>query len=658
MRTGKDENMRKTRIISLILSAATLCGCMSACKKKPQEETGSATEIKADEVSAAYEAENTNYKLVENGASEYVIVYPAENGVEQCKEASDVLFFYIRQSTNAELSVKSDKNYTPQAGDKVISLGNTSIAAQREIAASASELGEDGYYLKTSEDDLFIQGCTNNAVLFGAYDFLTYQFGIKFYSYDEIKVPHAETVYLKNFDLKSVPSFANRCLDLNYFNPNTFNLTYEKMMKLSSGHGRGWITWAHTHFTLMPKSVYLEEHSDYYSYPDQSQLCLTNEAMIAELCENIKKRLAKETLTNSEYNFMIGQEDAQTFCSCEKCTAEKQRLGSETGVMMQFINQVADIMNPYVAETYPGKKIYWVTFAYHNTEMPPVKKNADGTFAPYHEDVKAHENVGVLYAPIFFDHYHDVNDKKYNNLLMDEMQGWKATGATMFIWTYAAVYYSGFCFFDDYHTVKNAYKAFKDMGAVYLFTETDWRIGDPFHALSFYVRSKLMWDINGDVNAMIDEFIEEYYKAGAPQLKKYFAALRANYRRIEAEYEAADKEFSLLVLETDGYTRKDYWTKPWLTDMTELLNEALAEVEKTEDKEAGEKARKRIQLEKTSLIFHMMQLYSGELSDAEIAGYIADFERYAAEGNLVRFKQRQQIQTVEALLNSWRTLLA
>ena len=92
--------------------------------------------------------------------------------------------------------------------------------------------------------------------------------------------------------------------------------------------------------------------------------------------------------------------------------------------------------------------------------------------------------------------------------------------------------------------------------------------------------------------------------------------------------------------------------------MTELLNEALAEVEKMEDKEAGEKARKRIQLEKTSLIFHMMQLYSGELSDAEIAGYIADFERYAAEGNLVRFKQRQQIQTVEALLNSWRTLLA
>ena len=234
MRTGKDENMRKTRIISLILSAATLCGCMSACKKKPQEETDSATEIKTDEVSSGYEAENTNYKLVENGASEYVIVYPAENGVEQCKEASDVLFSYIRQSTNAELSVKSDKNYTPQAGDKVISLGNTSIAAERGIAASASELGEDGYYLKTSEDDLFIQGCTNNAVLFGSYDFLTYQFGIKFYSYDEIKIPHAETVYLKNFDLRSVPSFANRCLDLNYFNPNSFNSTYEKMMKLNS----------------------------------------------------------------------------------------------------------------------------------------------------------------------------------------------------------------------------------------------------------------------------------------------------------------------------------------------------------------------------------------------------------------------------------------
>lgn len=648
--------MRKIKILSLLLSSIMLCGCMSSCGENSQGNTLS-PEIKAGEISSEYVAEDTDYKLVDNRASDYVIVYPVIDGVEKCKEASDILYSYVKQSTDAELRVRSDKNYVPQANDKIISLGNTSIAEERGITASAIELGEDGYYLLTSEDDLFIQGCTDNAVLFGVYDFLTYQFGIKFYSYDEIKIPEAATVYLKNFDLKSVPAFANRCLDLNYFNPNSFNSTYEKMMKLNSGHGRGWITWAHTHFSLMPKSVYLKDHSDYYSYPDQSQLCLTNDDMIAELCENIKKRLAKETLTNAEYNFMIGQEDAQTFCDCDDCKAEKVRLGSESGVMMQFINKVADIMNPYVEETYPGKKIYWVTFAYHKTETPPVKKNADGSFSPYHKDVVAHENVGVLYAPIFFDHYHDVDDKKYNNLLMDEMQGWKATDATMFIWTYAAVYYSGFCFFDDYHTVKDAYKAFKDMGAAYLFTETDWRIGDPFHALSFYVRAKLMWNIDGDVNSMINEFIDEYYKAGATQLKKYFNALRANYRRIEAEYTAAGKEFSLLVLETDGYTRKDYWKKPWLTDMMSLLDDALAEVAKMEDKEVKEKVRKRIQLEKTSLIFHMMQIYSGELSNAEIVGYITDFERYAAEGNLVRFKQRQEVQTVEALLNSWRTLV-
>ena len=227
----------------------------------------------------------------------------------------------------------------------------------------------------------------------------------------------------------------------------------------------------------------------------------------------------------------------------------------------------------------------------------------------------------------------------------------------MFVWPYAAVYYSGFCFFDDYHTVKNAYKAFKDMGAVYLFTETDWRIGDPFHALSFYVRAKLMWDLDSDVNALINQFIDEYYKAGAPQVRQYFNALRANYKRLEAEYTAAGKEFSLLVMETDGYTREEYWEKTWLLDMLDLLDDALAEVEKTENAEEREKVRKRIQLEKTSLIFHMIQIYSGELSTAQLTEYINDFERYAAEGNLVRFKQRQEIQTVEELLNSWRTLI-
>lgn len=644
--------MRKLKVVCLLLAVILASGFIGACA-----DTSSDIKIGDTDVSGSYIAKDTNHKLVDNGASDYVIVYPVIDGADKCKEASDVLFNYIRQSTNAELSVKSDKNYIPADGDKVISLGNTTVAKEKNIVADAAELGEDGYYLKTLEDDLFIQGCTDNAVLFGVYDFLTYQFGIEFYSYDEIKIPASSTVYLKDFDLKSVPAFANRCLDLNYFNPNSFNETYEKMMKLNSGHGRGWITWAHTHFSLMPKDTYLKDHSDYYSTPDQSQLCLTNEEMIAELCENIKKRLAETSLTNSEYNFMLGQEDQQTFCNCPKCQTEKERLGSESGVMMQFINKVADIMNPYVEETYPGKKIYWVTFAYHNTEEPPVVKNADGSFSVYHEDVKAHENVGVLYAPIFFDHYHDVDDKKYNSLLMDEMQGWKETGATMFVWTYAAVYYSGFCFFDDYHTVKNAYKAFKDMGAVYLFTETDWRIGDPFHALSFYVRAKLMWDLDSDVNALINQFIDEYYKAGAPQVRQYFNALRANYKRLEAEYTAAGKEFSLLVMETDGYTREEYWEKTWLLDMMDLLDDALAEVEKTENAEKREKVRKRIQLEKTSLIFHMIQIYSGELSTAQLTEYINDFERYAAEGNLVRFKQRQEIQTVEELLNSWRTLI-
>ncbi len=657
--------MGKNKFICLLLAAVTLCSCMLSCGGKAPEgsssssSSSSTTEIGDTDVSTGYQAEDTSYKLVDKNVSDYVVVYPVVDGVEKCKEASDVLFDYVKRSTNAELTIKSDKNYVPSANDKVISLGTTTVATENNIVASSFELGEDGYYLKTVGDDLYIQGCTNNAVLFGVYDFLTYQFGIKFYSYDEIKIPQTDSVYLKDFDLKSVPTFANRCLDLNYFNPNSFNETYEEMMKLNTGHGRGWITWAHTHFTLMPKATYLESHPEYYSTPDKSQLCLTNEEMIVELCENIKKRLAATNLSGAnEFNFMVGQEDAQTFCNCSTCNAAKEELGSETGVMMQFINKVADIMNPYVAETYPGKKIYWVTFAYHNTEAPPVKKNEDGTFSVYHEKVKAHENVGVLYAPIFFDHYHDVDDKEYNALLMDEMQGWKETGATMFIWTYAAVYYSGFCFFDDYHTVKDAYRAFKDMGAVYLFTETDWRIGDPFHALSFYVRSKLMWDLEGsDVNAMINEFIAEYYKAGAPYLQRYFNALRANYRRVEADYIAAGKEFTLLVLETDGYTRSDYWKKSWLLDMMELLDEALAQVAKMENQEEREKARIRIQLEKTSLIFHMVEIYSGELSNAQLTKYINDFERYAAEGNLVRFKQRQDVQTVEALLNKWRTLV-
>ena len=145
--------MRKLKVVCLLLAVILASGFIGACA-----DTSSDIKIGDTDVSGSYIAKDTNHKLVDNGASDYVIVYPVIDGADKCKEASDVLFNYIRQSTNAELSVKSDKNYIPADDDKVISLGNTTVAKEKNIVADAAELGEDGYYLKTLEDDLFIQG--------------------------------------------------------------------------------------------------------------------------------------------------------------------------------------------------------------------------------------------------------------------------------------------------------------------------------------------------------------------------------------------------------------------------------------------------------------------------------------------------------------------
>ena len=72
--------MRKIKILSLLLSSIMLCGCMSSCGENSQGNTLS-PEIKAGEISSEYVAEDTDYKLVDNRASDYVIVYPVIDGV-------------------------------------------------------------------------------------------------------------------------------------------------------------------------------------------------------------------------------------------------------------------------------------------------------------------------------------------------------------------------------------------------------------------------------------------------------------------------------------------------------------------------------------------------------------------------------------------------
>ncbi len=617
---------------------------------------GSSTTEWDKDVAEVYAPKDTAYKLVEKGKTAYKLLLPAS--MSAAAETVTEMKNFIAECTGINILTVKDDNFTYDSNAQVISLGNTTAARTAGVTTTYDEFGTDGYYIKTVDKSVFINASNTLGLLNGVYDFLRFQFGVKIYSYDEMTTPKTSDLNLKDFDYKGIPDFKVRCHGVSWNSPTTYSQQYEKRMRLGVNNGSGWIGFAHTHFSLLPKETYYEAHSDWYS-EDGTQLCLSNEEMRAELIKVMKDKLEDTSLTWTDtYYFMLGQMDVNTFCGCERCTAEAAANGGNSGVMMKFINWVADTMNPYVEEKYPDVTIYWVTFAYGKTLDAPVKK-VDGKFVPYNDDVVAHEKVGIMLAPLGADFYHDLLDEKYNPQSAECLPGWESIKSHLFIWTYNSVFDNAFYFMDDFDVLRQNYQHYKDIGAFYIYDQGNYGAENamPFQAMSMYIRAQLMWDLDSDVNAMMNEFMDAYYKDGSTYVRQYYHALKKRYQDLDDEYAARGEYFHLKsYLRTTSYDTEEFWPKSWLENTMAILDKGIEAASKMADKDAGYKARIRIQNEKASLVHHIIALYNDEMSISELSSYIETFEKYCTEGNIKRYKEHPPYST-EGLINDWKTLL-
>ncbi|MBQ5929231.1 MAG: DUF4838 domain-containing protein, partial [Clostridia bacterium] len=479
---------------------------------------------------------------------------------------------------------------------------------------------------------------------------------------NEIKIPDhtQDTVYLKNFDYKNIPDFSERTNDLNGRNEKNGAGRYDDVTAYRLGYnlgtGENWYRWCHTHFSVMPKNKYFDEHRDWYSH-DGTQLCLTNEEMTAEFIKNMQTIINNNPARRDTPGyFEIGQEDTNTFCECDRCVRVASENGGKSGVMMLFMNKIADAMNPWMEQNYPETSIKWVTFAYQQTVDAPAKKLGDGTWIAYNDAVKPHKNVGVMLAPLDCDWAHDLRDPVYNQRWSNALAGWRALNPEIFVYIYSVIFDDLFYFMDNWDTCKEQYQMWLDMNAVFMFEEGGYA-NMPFYELKNYVRSKLMWDVDADVEYYIDDFIDNYYKAAAPYVKEYFLRLRTNYELIEQEMIAKGQNFRLMsfMRYAPEMKSKDYWSIDWLLSGIALYDEALKACEAMPDGEDKENAIKRVKAERAAPIYMIMSIYGPELSYGDIRYYIEEF-REACEINNITYCG-QDVGSVQSVLDGWMSYI-
>lgn len=579
----------------------------------------------------------TDTYLFKDGASDYKIIVPSNPSTDLVIASQELQNFFY-DATGYTLPILEDKDLSFNEENHHISLGKTKLLAESGVEINRNTLGDQGYRIVTKGNTVLIAGGDDYGTQFGVYKFLEENLGWEIYAEDEIIVPKKNELKLLLFDYTDVPDMPARYISYHLFNVDK---NYTRRMRLTVQENL-WAYFGHSFFQLLPPSQYLGAHPDWYS-PDGTQLCVTNEEMTEEMIRVVKREIAKNP--NIKY-FMIGQEDIYTWCTCEKCKEETELYGI-SGSLVRFMNRVSAGVTPWLEETYPGKDIKFVTFAYHMTEAAPVTRDAQGNYQPFHESVIPAENVGIYLAALHADYTYSITSGK-NNSLANTIASWASLTDNLFLYFYtlnASYFYTPFY---NYNAFKENYQAFKDMNIYYIYEQGQNYSDTPaLRELHAYVMSKLMWDSTLNAEELVKQFIEVYYGPAAPFVQNYFDTQRVWFTEVIEKLGYKTTVYA-------GMDNEKFWPKALVDSWRKMLEDGLKALDVLKDNdELYEKYYWRVKREFVTLLYLQIQLHYSYYTSTELIALIDEFEFLTSKYEYV---YASEAMTTDELISSWRKL--
>lgn len=631
-------------ILSLILALSFL-GC---------EDNGETTPTDELEV-LGYE--KTDEDFTKNGVSAYKVITSIKASARE-NLAKDELLLFTSKVTGVVLPSFTD-DLPVLESDKIISIGETTLLQKSGISVTYSELGSDGFKIITKDNTIFLIGFGGDGTLFSVYEFLKLNLGVKFMAEDEIKITEQNNVKINKYNFVSRPAFEERALGYFATQGNDKNAL---RMRLGEGVGN-WGLWSHTHFTIINYDLpsgqtYKTTNPEWFS-SDGTQLCLVNAKMKEKFVANLKKIIEKES--TAEY-FMLGQEDVNTFCSCDECVKSIAENGGEGGAQMIFVNKVAQEIESWLTQNHPDRNVLLVTFAYALTEAAPAKYDeATDSYSPINENVVARDNVGVMFAPIYACFSHSILNKDCNSLSRGALLGWNKVSKKVLIWTYSANYAAYLQPFNNYSTVSVDYNAFQDNGVMYIYDQGIFNSYDSFHDLRVYVKSKLLWAPNANVAELENEFFAQYYSDASPMIKEYYELIKTHYMVLEQEGRGEEPVHAYCTwnLGVLSLTNK-FWPKSFLNQCLSIFESAYAQVDKMEDKVLAAKILTRVKRESLFVRYMLLELYPVYYSTNQLKAMIDTFEFDAYSSDVTRYISAEAIvggPPLSKKLDYWRNNL-
>lgn len=491
----------------------------------------------------AHSGVSNGLALSRDGRSDYVIVLPRQaSPVEQT--AARELQEHLVQVTGATLPIVS-ADRAPADRPRIV-LGDGRLTRQLLPGFRARDLRPDAIIIKTVDRDLVLAGHPRRGTLYAALTFLEDIVGVRWWTSTESHIPRRPTLSIPSLDVHYAPALVDRStryLQLSHgcFLPRD-PITGEQRRRMGvfsarlrlNGHDHWAIPdeyggpntllgWVHTFYDinpLLPPANYFEKHPEWYSLIDgqrthhRAQLCLTNDEMRMELTRNALDRLRQ---ASNPTMISISQNDNQGNCQCDNCQAVEKEEGSPAGLMIRFVNQVAED----IEKEYP--EVLVETLAYVYTRKPP-------------RFVRPRHNVVVRLCSIECDFGETLEKSVHNADFREDLEGWSRIAPQLYIWDYVTNFSNYLIPHPNLRVLAPNLRYFVRHGAIGVFEQGDsGTLTGDFIRLRAWLIAHLLWNPDSDENALIDEFLAGYYGPADVHLRAFLDLMSDTARQSGAK---------------------------------------------------------------------------------------------------------------------------
>ncbi|UCD39057.1 MAG: DUF4838 domain-containing protein [Fidelibacterota bacterium] len=479
----------------------------------------------------------TEYFLVKDGEAVAAIVLADEADAVE-RNAAEELRRYLFKVTDAEVPIVSHG-----VGDDsfLILIGRVNEG----FGLDHPELGKEGFLLRTADHRLHIVGADESGLQFGIYSFLEDYCGIRWFWPGELGevVPKTPTVGIPAIDRTEAPNFRwrNRGPGGPLWGPDD-RISKQRKLGVSERHIEEVALWerrnkwgglnvqgGHEWGNIVHPDKYGSDHPEYYALVDGrrdrdfehfdgkhgAQLCTTNPDLVPIFRTYFDEYFEEHPECDALH---VTPNDGGGFCECEHCraldTGKRLKNRPEKPVITDRIFTFTNRLGEELQQVHPGKQL--VNMAYSWYVDPP-------------ENITISENVIPQYC-MWSCYLHWNEEKKREHY--EIVRGWAEVARHVGIYEY---YINGA--WPDlpriiYPKIEESLRFLHSVGVGLYQTQS----GDGFaiNGLNYYIASKLLWDVDADVEALVDDFYTKAFGAAGSWVRRCYERLQDRWGEVVA----------------------------------------------------------------------------------------------------------------------------